>query len=284
MKISRKTETAARFWHHRIGRFLTTRDWRFSLSAAYPKMPGPPGQAVVKKEKASRTKKRPVDSNAPPRPPKVITARIGMCGASCIMIDAAQAVFIDELDMRQIPGVQHPECEFLFGANVKGEVSLTKTQINWALAPERTYPFFMLRPTRRGSLACIVLTESPNRHIVCAPDGNIVYDSIKVRRARDYILDHALEKTWKRAAQLREALARNEHMHEGVSDLLRQKLLDEHAAFLKVIPLDVWLPLSGTGDFEALNNVLAAKPELPISSLRKARDIYLQAHNPEGLS
>ncbi len=197
------------------------------------------------------------------------------------MIDANSAVFIDELDMRKIPGVAHPDCTFLFGSNVKGEVSITKTQINWALSPDRVYPLLLLRPSRSGVMPCLRLTQGPHAHVICSPGGNVIYDSVRVRTARDYILLNELSASWKRAAQLREIIGRGEHMLEGISDNYRQKMLDEHAVLLEKFPLDVWLPLANTGDHEALNNVLAVKNELPIATLRSAREIFLESQNQE---
>ena len=263
MIISQQSKAAAMFWHARIGRFLTNKSWEQSLRVSYPKAPSQQGVAAQEPSK------------------KTALVRLGGCGASSIMIDANSAVLIDEIDVSQLPGIADPECDFQFGPNIRGEVSITKTQINWALAPERPYPFLMVRPSRKGCLPCLVLTESENHHIVCIPDGNLIYDAVKVRAARDLILSKNLQDSWKRASELREVLSRNEHMLQDVSDKRRQKILDEHEALIKLFPLDVWLPNKGTGEFEALNNVLAVKRELPISSLPKARDIHLQSKQLE---
>lgn len=259
MEISAQSEEAAKFWHEKIGRFLTPQSWDRSLVISYPKpsAAGTTGKARV--------------------------LRIGGCLASVIMIDAVSAVLIDNIDMKSLDGVADPACSFVYGEHIKGVTNLQKTQINWALAPERVYPLLMVRPSKKGAMACLALSHTSSLHVVSVPAGNFSYDPAKVRSARDYILANELQSKWRKAVDLRGVIGRNEHMLPGVSDWQREAIMKNHAAMIEIIPLDVWLPTPHTGEYIALGDCLAEKPELNIAQLPPARELFLRANSLEKL-
>lgn len=249
MEISTQAQEAAKFWHQHIGRFLSREDWTRSLVISYPK-PSPPGA------KANRV------------------LRIGGCLSSMIMIDAANAVLIDNIDILAIPGCFDPDCHFLYGEHIKGVTNLQKTQINWALSPERVYPLLMVRPAKKGPMACLALTHTPSLHTVCVPAGNFTYDPSKVRAARDYILAGQLQAKWRKAIDLRGIIGRNEHLLPNVSAGQREFMMKMHAELVGLFPLDVWLPFQNTGEYIALGDCLAEKPELDLAKLPRAADLF----------
>ncbi len=249
MEFSKQVQEAARFWHQHIGRFLTQEDWTRSMVISYPK-PSPEGA------KSSRV------------------LRIGGCLASMIMIDAAQAILIDNIDILEIPGCFVPECNFLYGEHVKGVTNLQKTQINWALSPERVYPMLMVRPAKKGPMTCLALTHTASLHTVCVPAGNFQYDPALVRVARDYILANQFQTKWRKAIDLRGIISRNEHLLPHVSSGQREFMMKTHAELVELFPLDVWLPFQNTGEYIALGDCLAEKPELDLTKLPRAADLF----------
>lgn len=235
-KPLKRIEEAASFWHERIGRHLTTQTWERSLSLSYPCING----------------------SGKPQP-----MRLGVCRASAVMIDAQGGVLIDKLDLPANKGLAAPDCDFHYGENVKGVTNKDKAQINWALDESRVYPLLLIRPALKSPYECLTLSHTPHQITVCIPAGNYSFAAEPVRRARDYILAHDLAKKWAQVARLRQAVRRNEHL--TLSTQLANKVMADYAKASEIIPLDVYLPEPGTGEYLALGEALAEKPAVDIS-------------------
>lgn len=231
-----RTEKAGMFWHERIGRHLTTQGWDRSLTLTYPCR----------------------NSSGKPKP-----MRLGICRTSAVMVDATSGVLVDKLNLAAIEGLRAPDCDFYYGENIKGVTNVAKAQINWALDEGRVYPLLLIRPSPKGPYECLTLSYTPQQITVCIPTGNYSFAVEPVRRARDYILSHDLTRKWTQVARLRKAVSRNEHLL--LSAQLANKVMTDYAKACELIPLDVYLPEPGTGEYQALSEALAEKPAVDIS-------------------
>lgn len=235
-KQIKRIEEAGSLWHERIGRHLTTQTWERSLLLSYPCFNG----------------------SGKPQP-----MRLGVCRASAVMVDAKGGVLVDKLDLAAIPGLKEPDCDFHYGENVKGVTNVAKAQINWALDENRAFPLLLVRPALKSPYECLTLSHTPHQITVCIPAGNYSFAAAPVRAARDYIRAHDLSKKWAQVARLRQAVRRNEHL--TLSTQLANKVMADYAKACELIPLDVYLPDPGTGEYLALGEALAEKPGVDIS-------------------
>lgn len=244
MTFSTAVQEAGQCWHERIGRHLCEQPWDKSLNASY----------------ASRILK--IKKNAKVKVPTLMLVRIGGCRTSAIMIDPQEAIILDRIDLTKISKTAE-DANFKYGESVLGENLVSKAQINWALDEARTYPFLLVRPGMASAMNSLIMTRTPDQHIVCVPGASFTYDSRKVRAARDFILAGNLQKKWRKAAALRQAISLGEHVGTSRGNTL----LAQHALMLEEIPLDVWLPEIGSGDEIALGDCTAEKPAVDLSVL-----------------
>lgn len=247
-------QEAAQLWHRRIGRFLTDSEWTVSIDQSYP---------CVKV------------SGAP------VSMRLGGCKTALMMIDARSAVLINKLNIPLNHGLANPECDFLYGENIQGITNIMKTQINWALDEAREYPLLLVRFENKGAMNCLQLSFTDDLVTVCIPSGSYSFDPKKVRAARNFILEHQLQNEWKKATALRQTISLNEHQEE--STFRKNQLIEEHAAMVMKIPLDIWLPAPGTGEYKALSEALATKIAVDVASLPTAHALYLQQQQSSGI-
>lgn len=249
MAVKKQVEEALRMWHSRIGRFLGASDWSKSLGIVCPATLSKGGKGLV---------------------------RLGSGFPIIFMIDAKSAIMIDnQLDLANIHGLGNPECEFIYGKHIKDVSNSQKTQINWALDESREYPLLIVRLAKKSAVECLTLSHTKDQITVCIPSGNYSFDPQKVREARNHIVKNGLERKWTRAASLRQSIALNDH--ERMSTDRRNKELALHAEMLALFPLSVYLPTPGSGEYIALSESLAEKPEVDIT--KKVRDIHLELQN-----
>jgi hypothetical protein len=241
MTYTHAIEEAGKLWHERIGRFLTPAAWDASLGVAFP--------AYKSKKDKSGAEVR-------------IKQRIGVAGTSFVMIDANEAILLDRIDLSEIDA-QAPGANFKYGESALKIENAARSQINWALDEARKYPLLLIRPALASSLKTLKLSHTDDQIEVCVPNGSFSFEPKKVRVARDFILAAGLQKKWRTAARLRQTISLGEH----IGSSRENKLLEEHAAMLELIPADVWLPDVGSGNEIALGDALAEKPETSLTHL-----------------
>lgn len=251
---------AAQLWHERIGRFISSAGSPASLKAAYPS---------YKDKKPSKGNAADAGSDAEEASSgKRVLNRLGICGASFVMIDAKTAILLDRIDLNRIEA--KTSCaNFLYGETVHKVENGAKAQINWALETARVYPMLLVRPSIADCVKSLRISHTEDQVVVCSANDSFSFDPKKVRVARDYILERGLQKKWREAARLRETIGNGEH----VGGNRENKLLADHAAMLELFPLSVWLPEVGSGDQQALADALAEKPSPDLSKLAQASSL-----------
>jgi hypothetical protein len=249
MARKKQVEDALKMWHSRIGRFLGAAEWSKSLGITCPAKLSKGGKGMV---------------------------RLGSGFPIIFMMDAKSAVMIDnQIDLASIHSLENQECDFFYGKHIKDVSNSQKTQINWALDEAREYPLLIVRLAKKSAVECLAVSHTKDQITVCIPSGNFSFDPQKVRQARNHIVSNGLERKWTRAASLRESISLNEHERLPIDR--RNKELALHAEMLALFPLSVYLPSPGSGEYIALAESLAEKPEVDITN--KARDIYKSQKN-----
>jgi hypothetical protein len=232
--LSFEARQANEFWHERVGRYLGGANAATSLGFVYP----------------MHTAKGAIRPN-----------RIGAGAPSAVAIDGVGAVIIEALAVDSIPGLVDAPVKVMRGSP---EFSLRRGVMDWALDPARVFPLLVLLPGKASARASLKLSRLPTSLAVCSPGGALVFDSLRVRAARDAIAAMGTAgRKWRAASSIRAQVESGSYLSEPA--YVGNKLLESLAQVNLSFPPSMWLPADGEPEFDALGEALIeSKPGLPI--------------------